>query len=623
MQNQQTMRNIHLSLILVCGSLVLSGCDNSAKKTSGDGAAESGAATATATATRCQNLLNNGMSRMDPGTLGIKSKATSAALGLNDWFKRCGNEEWSDTWIEDAGAILPAEIANRASSERFSDSDSMYIRTCLLLRAYAQAIEARSETERIVELFYAVMRDVSLVETDLPLTPFEVIMTGRGSAKDRAWVFISALRQLRIDGVILSSSSKESAWLVGALTDKKVLLFDMNLGLPIVRPGDPDGVLPSTPVTLSDLAGDDEILGTVTGGDHPSPMVDDDFKDCRALLVGGPSVFAQRSLLLQDVMTGDGVAVLCDPLHDIGESPGLVSRAKACADWSDQNLAIWDYPATQLDSFSRLNEEDLARLSQLMNPFKARVERNRVEDQLVFSKPHWELFEARVNQLSGTVSDNVPTRLQMIRLGKLEAVSEITTDKGQKVTVRSPEEFVVMHNRAVEDASLWVSVHQYRTEGYAAAIDGLYAYRRAYPDGIWKGHTEYILALSLAESGSMTKAIEYLDKAAAAGTPQTAGYQLLKQMWIAQNPDAAPKVKEPMQEAPKETAKEAPPEDPKENEEEPKQEEAAKEQTADGAKENSEESAKPEEEKKSGEKKKEEATGGDAGEKKKAAEPAK
>ena len=60
-------------------------------------------------------------------------------------------------------------------------------------------------------------------------------------------------------------------------------------------------------------------------------------------------------------MTGDGVAVLCDPLHDIGESPGLVSRTKECGDWSDENLAIWDYPATQLDSFSRLNEEDLAR----------------------------------------------------------------------------------------------------------------------------------------------------------------------------------------------------------------------------------------------------------------------
>ena len=610
MQNLQTMRNIHLSLILVCGSLVLSGCDNSGKKKSGQAGASSGAATATAAATRCQNLLDNGMSRMDPGTLGIKSKATSAALGLNDWFKRCGNEEWSDTWIEDAGAILPADIANRASSERFSDSDSMYIRTCLLLRAYAQAIEARSETERIVDLFYAVMRDVSLVENDLPLTPFEVIMTGRGSAKDRAWVFISALRQLRIDGVILSSNSKESAWLVGALTDKKVLLFDMNLGLPVVRSSDLDGLLPSTPVSLSDLAGDDEILGSVTGGDHPSPMADDDFKDCRALLVGGPSVFAQRSLLLQDVMTGDGVAVLCDPLHDIGESPGLVSRTKECGDWSDENLAIWDYPATQLDSFSRLNEEDLARLSLLMNPFRARVERNREEDQLVFSTPHWELFEARVDQLSGAVSDSVPTRFQMIRLGKMEAVSEITTDKGRKVTVRSPEEFVVMHNRAVEDASLWVSVHQYRTEGYDAAIDGLYAYRRAYPDGIWKGHAEYILALSLAESGNISKAVEYLDKAVAAGTPQKAGYQLLMKRWVAQNPDSAPPAKEEMQEA-KEEPKEASP-----------AEEGAKDEKSDAAGENSEEPKKSEDEKKSDDPKKEEATG-DGGEKKKDDEPAK
>lgn len=515
--------------IILGAVLILPGCGGGSGKSAGKTAGSDDPA---AEASRCQNLLENAITRLEPANLGVSSKSTSATMGLNDWFKRCGSDGWSENWSDDTAGILPEELAGRVASERFSESDSLYIRTCLLLRSYAQSIDARNELDRIMGLFYAVVRDIKLNNNDLPITPFEVLMTGRGTAKERAWVFISTLRQLRIDGFIVVPSGKEADWLVGVAADDGVLLFDMRLGLPIFRVKDhDDDVLPSTAVSMAELAEDDEILGSLGVEGEPYGLTDDDLQHSNVYLVGGPATFAQRSLTLQDVMAGEQIAVLCDPVQDLDGAPGLVSRVKAAGGWEADDVSIWEFPIKQLEEFSHLNEADQGRLNALMSPMKARVEREANEGQLVFTVPHWELYHGRIDQLAGVIGEHVPTRYQRIRLGRLEVISEFELNDGKKITVRSPEEFVVLHNRAAEDAMLWVAVYQYNEGDLASAIDGFYAYRRTYPEGVWKGHVEFVLSLALAKSGKTKKAGEYLAKAIEIGGPQTAGYRLLQSLW--------------------------------------------------------------------------------------------
>ena len=540
----------------------MTGCNDTTdtKSSKGEKAAGSISSADDSKAQRCQGLFDSAMTRVRPQNLGISSKSTSAALALNDWFRRCGTDDWEDNWSEAADAFLDETTARRAAANRFSESDALYIRTCLLMRKYAKSVPGRSDTERVMGLFYAVVRDIALRDNGVALTPFEITMIGRGSAADRAWVFVEALRQLRIDGFIIEPAEKKEAWLVGASVEDEVLLFDMRLGLPIFKAADyTDGPLPQTAVKLSELSGDDEILGSMSS-DYPG--ADADFENTNVFVVGGSSTFAQRSLVLQNALTGDDTTVLCDPIQDIADGIGLAGRVAKAGGWDQDTVSLWTYSAEKLDGFSRLNEADQVRLAELILPLKARVERRADGKQLVFGTPHWELFQARIDQLSLGTPENVTTQYQKIRLGKMKKQQQQRDDRGVKFTVTAPDEFVAMHNRAAEDAGLWVAVQQYRDEQFEAAINGFYTYRRLHPEeSAWAGQAEYLLALALAESGDFGKAIEYIDIAASQEGPHADGFRVLATNWKNQLP-AGSEVKEDEPAEPEPKAAETPKEEP-------------------------------------------------------------
>ncbi|MFK7817227.1 MAG: hypothetical protein AB8G99_00790 [Planctomycetaceae bacterium] len=571
-----------LTTVCVCSSMV--GCGDSTAKKAGETKIAGGdiAQTSDTRVQRCQSLFESAITRVRPQNLGISSKSTSAALALNDWFRRCGSDDWQDDWASAAGSLLNERVARRAAADRFSESDALYIRTCLLMRKYAKAVPGRSNSERTLGLFYSVVRDVALRENGVTLTPFEVVMTGRGSAEDRAWVFVEALRQLRIDGFIVEPAEKKEAWLVGASVDDKVMLFDMRLGLPIFKTTDyTDGALPQTGVTLDQLAGDDEILGSMSIEGFDYPATDADFENSMVYLVGGSSTFAQRSLLLQNSLTGEDTTVLCDQIQDTGDGQGLAARVAKAGGWDAADVSLWQYSAENLDGFSRLDEAGQVRLDQLIAPLKARVERTPDGKQLVFSTPHWELFQGRIDQLSGSTTDDVTTQYQKIRLGKMTKETVKRDDRGVKYTVTAPDEFVDLHNRAAEDASFWVTAHQLRAKQYEAAIDGLFTYRRLYADNpAWAGHAEYVLALALAENGDFGKALKYLETAASHDEPHAHGFKVLLANWKRQMPtdteakdskESVPPAKADGEESPKSDADK---EESKEDQSDQQQEEA-------------------------------------------------
>lgn len=526
---RQTSRSSVLIIAVTAACALLSGCGGTdTDKSDSDQPAE----TAAAAATKSQNLIRNAMARLDPKRLGITSKPNMAAMGMNDWFKRSAKDDWSKDW-PDITELLGSEAASRASSQRFTENDARHARTSLLLRSYAKAVPGESETERVVNLFYAIVRDVAL-ETDEPLslTPFEVLVTGRGTPEDRAWLFAIALRQLRIDSFIVSPKEKDN-WLVGVSTGGEVLLFDPALGLPVFQPAANAGdILPQQPATLADLSGEDEILGGMGVEGHEYPLADADLTAPSVLLIGGPSVWAQRNLLLQDALTGDNVVVIADPIQDLEDTPGLKTRVVEAGAglWSEADVQVWSYPAERINGFALLSESDQSRLNTLLDPLKARVEREIADDDVVFGNPSWELFQARIDQLRGVEGDSVPILFQTVRLGKLQRELTFNTPQGEQ-TLRIPEEFYTIHYRAAEDAGMWVAVNHYRDQEFAAAVDGFYALRRKFENSVWDRHSRYLLALALAQHGQMDKAVSELTEAAKSGDALAHGEHLILRLW--------------------------------------------------------------------------------------------
>ncbi len=506
---------------------------------------------------RCQNLLKNAMSRVQPASLGITSTPSAAAMGLNEWFSRCGDDEWADGWDQAVTGLLDAETAARVAAKRFSDEDAQHVRTSLLLNSYAAAIEGRSDEARATGLFYAVVRDMALIPNDaaLSLTPFELLMTGRGTAEDRAWVFVAALRQLHLDAFILLPEKADSErWLVGVVVPRGTLLFDPALGLPVYRLADNENtVLPQTPATLADLAGDDEILGKRSSPESDNSISDADFAKPRVAVVGSEAVWAQRCLLLQDALTSDEGATFCDPLQDVGDAPGLVSRILEAGDglWGKDSVTVWPYAPQHTFEFSHLSERDQGRLTAMWDPFQARIQRRlsfeNGSGQIDIGSPEWGLFRGRVDQLRGTLGDSVPVRYQTIRLGKLEREETIRDDDGVvQGAVTIPEDFYLLHARAAENATFWIAVHHFREQNFQTAADGFYSLRRSFPDSVWTPHATYLLAITLAHLDRFDKAAKELTRATEQGGTATAREaRALRQVWSRRIPAVAPPADQP------------------------------------------------------------------------------
>ena len=520
---------VTFSVALLC----LAGCnDKTTRRRSSTGGTTEGASVSAAAA-RCQQLLTNGLSQLEPAKLGISATPRQASMGLNAWLKKCGADSWTDGWSQDITGVLGEEVATRSELRKFRESDSLHIRTCFLLRSYAKDVAGDSETERITNLFYKVVRDVALQERDFPLSPFEILATGRGTAKDRAWLFVSALRQRRVDAFVLQPEGTEIQQIVGVVNDDKVLLFDTALGLPIFKSEDEiKTAWPRTAVALADI--NDETLGGLSVDGHPYEVKAEQLQNATVLLAGGPAVWAHRSLVLQDALTGDQVATLCDPLQDIGEAPGLITRIKEAGGWDADRIKLWAYPLEQIGRFGRMSEAEQNKFDQLINPLRARVVRNKTEDGTAFkfTRSVWELFEARVDQLQGDDSEAVPTRIQNIRLGKLEREVQSSDEDG--LMVRNPEEFVVLHNRAAEDAYIYLVTFLLRGQDYQAAVDTARQYKRDYyvdtpEEGAnWKkGYVNYLLAMAHESAGEPGFAYRAMKAAVEAGDADKHGQAIL------------------------------------------------------------------------------------------------
>jgi len=429
----------------------------------------------------------------------------------------------------------------------FSRFDGFALQEAVWLRDVS--LSARGDVvddlDRARNLFDWTVRNIQL-EADrldrIPQLPRETLLFGRGTASERAWVFILLLRQLDIDAAMLAidqqpgegekgnaaKNSKDNApglrsggektekalrpWCVGVLIEGEVYLFDPLRGLPIPAPRgvtlDETGQLAIRPATLAQVAADAKLLRRLDFDEsHTYGVKAVDLNRVTALLEASPAYLARSMKLLE--------SHLIDPRKMV-----LTTSPTAQAErWKAAHVAaarLWRMPFETLDRRSRLDWQASAMWLQDELPLYW-VYQERLPGGAKTSKDPLEYQETRQPKEAQVITHAAPLYKGRVLFLKGKFVGDdgaapcfrIARPSHESLALSSASDFEKQVKVwAKQDASYWSGLIAYQRGNYRSAVDYFLTKTiEAYPDGPWLNGARYNLARTYEASGKPDLAI--------------------------------------------------------------------------------------------------------------------
>lgn len=550
--------------------LATAGCSGSREATESTESAGTPDSQTETAAERCRKKLAAAIRRLDPETVALQEDPERSINGLNAWISSCAKDEVAAIELSEATLAMVGDSA-RATAGRYTANDGAYIRDCIVLRNLTEAIsehsgasleegETHADSNRIVAVFEWIVRHVSLIsptENRPPLALFDILLTGRGTPEDRAWIFGEALRQMQIDAVIISSqqeavegdSLNSANWLVAVFLETTSIVFDAATGIPITKEQSEDATENSF-LSVSDLAQHDR---------WKSPGVQ---------LIAQTSAFAPRMLVLQEQLAAEDSAILFEELTGgVSKIAPLVDRIKEAGNglWTAEQIALWPYPEQQVIASNSVDQKQKKDVKQMMRAFQAPFERKdfapenaeeltTVPEELtdterqtyvqqrlmqsfermmessdeLFGKPSNGLLKARVSQIQGMTDTGVIQQLQQVRIASMQDALRIRVPQAIQeqngyppiMSIPFPELIREVNQSSTGDSLYWTALCQMDREEYGTAIITLLNYRRQYPEGKWKYSTLINQALSLLQQERVQDATEILKEADVEANPE-------------------------------------------------------------------------------------------------------
>jgi hypothetical protein len=530
-----------LAVLILIAIFAFTGGDDSPAGNGGPGPVDS----ESTAAALLQRQLSSTLDGLRPERLSVSSDPESQVNDLNFWWadqKPAGRDPTATSELELVLKLLRDGAANVAAAERFDLRDVGHIRNMLLFRAIARQIanSAEQDVDRCVTAFNLTTRHVALRvdgASGEPLTPFEVLLLGRGTTADRAWVFAEILRQLSIDCVIVephaaADAKKLDDFLVGAiLPEQGVYLFDPHVGLPIPAVADAtsDAVLVGQPATLAEVRADDRPLRQwdVPGG-PAYPLTAERLQRVTIRIVTEATFSAGRMASLQTALPTEFTALLFDGLASSpAREVGLLERVQQAGGnglWSPEDVLVWDFPETQTAAFYANGGEAAPSLRERMDILHGpRVLRKRAaaggEAVNVIAESQQPLRYVRVQHLRGDLADALVSygAIRSSNAGELkEAVNEAAAD----------------------EAGYWIAVCQYELGRYESALSSAKLYQKTNHAGVWLDSIPILQSLCLAQQGKYQAAAQSLGDESAGGTPPQRDSFLIRR-WQSR-PDVTP-----------------------------------------------------------------------------------
>jgi hypothetical protein len=448
---------------------------------------------------------------------------------------------------------------------RFVPFDGFALQEAVLLRDVAEAVQGETldELSRAKNLFDWVIRNIQLephAADTVPQFPWEVLLFGRGTALERAWVFVLLARQAGLDAAVLAVSDPQASdgaqddalqtWCVAALIEKEVYLFEPVLGLPIPGPGgvrlDAQRRLEIPPATLKQAAADETVLGRLSVEDLPPyPLKAADLKNVTAWIEASPTYLARRMKLLEPRFTGKRKLVL-------SISPAAeLERWKKAAGISEAQL--WPHPYETLRRRAALPVKQLQWRLHSYLPFYALGRVPISEDQFV----QVPLYRGRILHLKGrfTEEDGAlkcyqlarPSREEMAIYFKvmveefvareMKGVKDLSEQEKNRRKTRLQQQAelecfsqLALISLGKQDASYWLGLAAYQRGHYSASVDYLSTRTLEVRDGgEWNHGALYNFARAVEADGELQRAALLYQSDPSA--PDVVG-RLLRAKWL-------------------------------------------------------------------------------------------
>ncbi|MFQ5733288.1 MAG: hypothetical protein ACE5KM_15205 [Planctomycetaceae bacterium] len=483
----------------------------------------------------CDTILRSALDMADPTKLGVTTGIDSVANRLNDWRRDCPNDGPPRNALGPDGRRLLQKLLPKAELEKRDDAlfqtrDVRHLRNSLVFARIVNNIPHGQDLDQAVDLFYFVVRSMALVEDKadgLPIPVFRALLFGRGTARDRAWLFAALLRQLKIAAVVLSpqggtgkvGETKPKPFLVGVLLDEKgelkVYLFDTRLGLPVPAPVDDfSEALPRKPATLKQFVEDPSIAASLSTEDFRYALRGEDLRRPRVGLVGHRSLFSPQMRRLFYTVGGAYKTV---PYVELDGDEGLTAAVAEFGKgrWTRRDIEIWPYPEQTFQRFEAMSQERRSELTELERPFQVPIEFTVKQGKPIPGRWLNLLHKSRVMHFMGEYSKAL-MRYQSVRV-RYPSPGEMSS---------LPVSTLSIVQAGNEDASFWGAVCQYERGNIVEAVKSFDIYLQS--GRRWAAHARYLLAVCRASQKKYSTAKTLLLPKFHKGHPQNHGAALLR-----------------------------------------------------------------------------------------------
>jgi len=386
----------------------------------------------------------------------------------------------------------------------------------------------------------------------VPLVPWEVLLFGRGTAWERAWLFILLARQQQIPAAVLAIADENPErpplpWAVGVLIEGQVYVFDPQLGLPIPAPDGlqlaPTGTLRIRPATLAQLATDETLLRRMDAGSELRyPITAADLSRVVALVEASPAALSQRVKLIESNLSEKQRMVLTVSAKQEAERwqslPGIAAAG------------LWPHPYQTFYQRLHLNPQQIrARLLMLL-PFFALEGVPLYKGRLLHLRGQFVGEETAVpyylaarlsDQQLREVMQQTAKQYQDSQIPRLEALPPEERKNAEKLITENAFKEAQLRAQFIalgkQHATFWLALIAAEQGNFRSAADYL-GYRAADTPGEnrWASASHYLMA-RLLEAIGQTEAAAKLYEADLPG-PYRHG-NLLRAAWLRQLADSA------------------------------------------------------------------------------------
>lgn len=345
------------------------------------------------------------------------------------------------------------------------------------------------------------------------LLPGEILLSGRASAAQRAWIFLLLARQCGLDGAMLATGDAAAGslrpWVPAIVSEGQAYLFEPTYGMPLPGPGGV-GV-----ATVRQAADDPTVLAALSLPDRPYPLGPGDMAGLSVLVAADPWDLSRRMAVLDGELSArHGVRVA------VAASDTAAKAAAALPAGGKTALGIWQFP---WETVAR-RRADAAGVEALAKKELAPLEIAFLEPGPAGRPPRTvrPLFAARVREFRGDLEGPDGAKAAYLAARPSRAV---VAEALQELPPEQAENASRLYARMKEDATYWLGVLTLGEGEYAAAVDYLGRMTlQATPDSRWTDAARTNLARAYIGLGRTDEAVRILR---ADDSPQRFGSRIL------------------------------------------------------------------------------------------------